>query len=214
MEGIRLQADECVINHMATEKRDGLEPNVLSFIDRCAMAIGRDAEDIARQDFHSECLECGMESPIEHVLYCAIRALAKVNGIQEDDGPFKVNGELHMFGLHVQPQVVVGKYRVDFIISREQLFCGPTRCEKQEIIVECDSQEFHERTEPERRYEKRRDRFLVSQGYKVFHFTGTEIVKEPFRVAAEILREFCSPECTIDELLSPLESLDLYRMGV
>lgn len=55
------------------------------------------------------------------------------------------------------------------------------------LIVECDSQEFHERTEKERRYEKARDRHLLSMGYKVFHYTGSEICKDPIGVAIEIL---------------------------
>ena len=186
------------------QKANRLESDVLSFVARCAAIIGRDAEDTASQDLHSECLDLGMESPIEQILYCAILTLAKINGIREADEPFKdENGEMHMIGLSVRPQVVIGKYRVDFLVSREILHYK-SGCEKREIIVECDSQQFHERSEPERRYEKRRDRSLLSQGYKAFHYTGAEIVKEPFQIAAEILREMCGQTCTVEELLSEL----------
>jgi very-short-patch-repair endonuclease len=46
---------------------------------------------------------------------------------------------------------------------------------------------WHERTERERRYEKRRDRDLARHGYHVFRFTGKEIMEDPGRVAIEVL---------------------------
>ena len=55
------------------------------------------------------------------------------------------------------------------------------------IIIECDSQLFHERTEKERRYEKLRDRYFTKKGYKIFHYTGKEITDYPCKIAAEIL---------------------------
>lgn len=55
------------------------------------------------------------------------------------------------------------------------------------VIVECDGHDFHEKTESDRRYEKQRDRYFQRLGYKVIHFTGSEIVKDPFAAAAEAI---------------------------
>jgi Uncharacterized protein conserved in bacteria len=79
--------------------------------------------------------------------------------------------------------------------------------ESRQVIVECDSQQFHERTEEERRYEKQRDRFLTVEGYKVFHFTGAEIVRNPWSVAAEILEFVVTDRANREELLGALEDL-------
>lgn len=58
---------------------------------------------------------------------------------------------------------------------------------KKVVIIECDSQQFHERTEPERRYEKARDRFLQVEGYKIFHYTGASIKNNSLDIAKEII---------------------------
>jgi len=55
-------------------------------------------------------------------------------------------------------------------------------------VVECDSQQFHERTEEERRYEKARDRFLQKKGYKIFHYTGADIKSNYKKIVREIIR--------------------------
>lgn len=84
-------------------------------------------------------------------------------------------------GFEIIPQFRVDNYRVDFALSHYKGGEGKT------VLVECDSQEFHDRSEAERRYEKQRDRALQAAGFKVFRFTGTEILKDPFEVAAEII---------------------------
>ena len=40
-------------------------------------------------------------------------------------------------------------------------------------------------------YEKERDRFIQKEGFKIFHYTGSEIVKNPFMVASEALSYIC-----------------------
>jgi len=42
-----------------------------------------------------------------------------------------------------------------------------------------------------------RDRFIQSQGLKIFHYTGKEITDDPFRVAGEIFLQVVGrrPNC-------------------
>lgn len=166
-----------------------LQDNVVKFINKCAREVGKFEEEAFDRDMFCECLDQKMESPIEQILYVALNTIRRLNWISDGD-PVAIEGVDFILGLEVWPQREIGKYRVDFIVGYGRY---PKRGEKgyyqewKEVIVECDSQAFHERTEPERRHEKARDRFLQSKGHKIFRFTGTEIVREPMRVAKEII---------------------------
>ena len=78
------------------------------------------------------------------------------------------------------PQFQVSSYRVDFA-----LFCQSERAVK--VIVECDGHALHERTKEQAQKDKSRDRDLQSLGYKVIRFTGSEIYRDPFAAASEVL---------------------------
>ncbi len=157
------------------------------FISRCSKMVAAYEHDVFNEDQPSFLEDHGIESPIEQILHTAFRTLMQINGFQDAE-PEEVNGKPYIIGFDLKPQVKIGKYRVDFLASKHHYPVNPKNPQKVvEVIVECDSQEFHERTEKERRYEKERDRFLQSQGYRTFHFTGKEIKDTPFEVAAEIL---------------------------
>jgi len=162
-----------------------LEKNVQEFVDKCSKEVGKWKAEDFNQDMWSECIEAenGIESPIEQILYCALRTVQTLNRINEYDYRYNfVMKKPYSIGLLITPQQVIGKYRCDFLIIYDNFNKG-----LREIIVECDSQQFHERTEKERRYEKARDRYFTMQGYKIFHYTGSEIVKRPLEIAVEIL---------------------------
>lgn len=55
------------------------------------------------------------------------------------------------------------------------------------IVVECDGHEFHEKTKEQAAHDKKRDRDLTKAGYKILHFTGSEIYKNPNQCITEIL---------------------------
>jgi len=115
--------------------------------------------------------ELSIKSPIEQVMYsnlCTVRDLCNIE-----------HSELGFF-----PQHRVGKYAADFIVKYDEVSRNRV---VNEILVECDSQEWHERTEVQRRYEKERDRFFIKQGYRVFHYTGAEIIKNGHNIACEII---------------------------
>ena len=166
--------------------------NVRNFIMATSHVIGRSAQEDFLCSMAEECEEYPeagreMESPIEQILYVAINALRKIHGIKWSE-PIETPSGTFLDGIFIDPQRKINRYRVDFYICFSiPLWEG---CEyKKSLIVECDSQAFHDRTESERRYEKRRDRFLSKNGYTVFHYTGKEIFDNPFKVASEILAE-------------------------
>lgn len=88
-------------------------------------------------------------------------------------------------------QCRVGIYRADFEVSLGvyvKMASGKdSHCNIVSCLVECDSLQFHDRTEKERSYEKKRDRFFQLSGKNVLHFTGSEIFNNANECAYEIL---------------------------
>ena len=128
-----------------------------------------------------------MESPIEQVLYCALRTLRQILSLEyQSTAEVYKDSEVpvSIYGVDIDPQKKIGSYYVDFAVSFNYT---TDKLITETVIVECDSQQFHERTEKERRYEKKRDRYFTSQGYNVLHYTGKEILEHPFDIAREIL---------------------------
>lgn len=73
------------------------------------------------------------------------------------------------------------EYRVDFLIRvlySERIY---------EFVVECDGHEFHEKTKEQVKKDKKRERDLISEGYTVIRFSGSEIVENPRLCAREVI---------------------------
>ncbi len=171
------------------EKEVEVPPNVMQLLNRCATEVGKREADSFSQSVFSDIRDQGIESPIEQLLFIALRTVQDLNDIEHDD-PEQIDGEWVVIGFGIFPQYQIEKYRVDFMIHfGRKLHNRKEKYESKSLIVECDSQEFHERTESERRYEKERDRFLASKGWKVFHYTGKQIVEAPLKIAKEIIVE-------------------------
>jgi len=180
-----------------------MEANVQNFLKKAADVVGEYHRGWFYEEYRCQFNDDHVvDSPIEQLFYCAIHALRKINDIPLGDGGTA--------GLYVEPQISINKYKVDFEVSYHELIRGrdkfdfenkhkyilysATSIESKRVIVECDSQIFHERTEPERRYEKKRDRDLIRLGYKVFHFTGKEINDNPYLPAKEVLEYLCESD--------------------
>jgi very-short-patch-repair endonuclease len=158
----------------------------------------------ARQDFIDDVEEDGqlfegtvsqIESPIERRLCVALLAVKTLKSLPlVDIYDFPPNClAAYVTGIQVEPQFQIGEYRIDFKISNKNYIevgtgesCKRIAEHNKTVLVECDSQEWHERTEEERRYEKARDRYLIKCGFAVFHYTGKEILENPFKIAKEI----------------------------
>lgn len=83
--------------------------------------------------------------------------------------------------LAAAPQVVIGSFRVDFLILSRSGLDGVTG-----LAIECDGHEFHEKTKEQAARDKARDRELSALGHRVVRFTGSEIWRDPFRCADDV----------------------------
>ena len=160
--------------------------NVSNFIDVCSNEIGKHCNMDWNIELFNDCLDLDIESPIEQILYCALKTIRKLNYIPLDEPHIKDRNN-YITGLGFYPQRKIGNYRVDFLVGNYTWDRKNNIQKEKEVIIECDSQQFHERTEQERRYEKQRDRFLQSKGFKIFHYTGAEICQKPLEIAQEII---------------------------
>lgn len=73
-----------------------------------------------------------------------------------------------------------GGYRVDIYL------CYINREVKVELIVECDGHEFHEKTKAQASRDKKRDRFFAKKGIITLRYTGSELVRSPSIVVADV----------------------------
>lgn len=65
-------------------------------------------------------------------------------------------------GTNIKRQESIGRYRVDFLFPEANL------------IVECDGEQYHQ----DKNKDWVRDKYLITQGFTVLHFTGKQIYKE------------------------------------
>lgn len=159
-----------------------LEKNVNLFLSKASKDYGRIQAEIFSQNMFCELIEGKIKSPIEHIFYIAIHVLAesvfcKLNPEPEFD--YQTKEPISGYGIFVTPQYKIDKYYVDFLISN--------RDDKNSIVIELDGHNFHDKDKNQRAYEKGRDRYLIKSGYKVLHYTGSEVIKDPYKIAHEVL---------------------------
>lgn len=100
----------------------------------------------------STCAQYNQPSPIEQIMFIFLTSLS----IQE---------HMHQCPMLIEPQKQIGSYLVDFLVT----FMG------EQLVIECDGHDFHERTKEQAQKDKLRDRTLQRLGFKVFRFTGSEL---------------------------------------
>jgi hypothetical protein len=79
---------------------------------------------------------------------------------------------------YLVPQFRIGKYTADFLVCYKN----------KSVVIECDGHDFHEKTKAQAAHDKKRDRFIQSQGYSVLRFTGHEI----YTSAEDCVNEICN----------------------
>lgn len=163
-----------------------IEKNILDFIKKCSGVYGDIKNDAFSQDVWCQIHDYSISSPIEQMLFCALKIVQEMAYINVAE-PIEVNGKWYSVGLGIIPQFKIKNYKVDFLVHYGSHITQGNQKDKKEIVVECDSKQFHDRTNEERRLEKQRERIIVANGYKIFRFTGSEIVKNPLKVASEII---------------------------
>ncbi len=162
-----------------------LADNVLEFLNDTSCRIGQMHAERFSQDLFVSCVE-RLESPIEDLFHIAVYAQCQAENIDLNPDPeFDDKGALTIgYGINIRAQVQIGTFRVDFVLSQKGM--GPDEFLRP-IVVELDGHAFHDKDKKQRAYEKSRDRFLVKQGFRVLHFTGSEVVADPHKVAYEAL---------------------------
>ena len=54
------------------------------------------------------------------------------------------------------------------------------------LIVEVDGHDYHDRTKEQASYDRKRDRELTLEGYRVVRFTGSDVFNHPAECAEDI----------------------------
>jgi len=128
------------------------------------------------------------ESPIEAVFlfwWVSFQHLFDSAGMS-DDGPYA-------WTLVPQQDVIMNGtvYRVDFeVVPRSSERAARLRdCgfEIPRMAVELDGHDFHERTKEQVAYRNTRDRLLQGAGWKVLHFSGSEVARDPSSCLHDLL---------------------------
>lgn len=148
--------------------------NVKDFVNQCASIAAHDTYKNFVATVTDSIREC--ESPIEQLFETALRLVLQIT---ENEAEFYHNGKEYVHsGVYWSSQYQVENYRADYFMS-------VNRINSINIIVELDGHRFHEMSEKQRRYEKKRDRFFQKRGFRVFRFTGAEVVANPFKPVIE-----------------------------
>lgn len=178
------------MTEFSTQVKTEIPANVMKFIEQWTKAAGDYHADMLKMD----CLHYAerlCHSPIEQLFSAALVIVLNTNELEHKQLPIKDYLDF-CSGISVYHQYEVGKYRVDFLLRYPEPFIMNTNVLKskyggktKEVVVELDGHEFHDKNEQQRRYEKARDRYIQKQGYKVFRYTGAEIVRNPFAAALE-----------------------------
>lgn len=140
------------------------------------------------------------ESPIEKLLMAAM--LLRAGSGMHEYGPFWVRGgelttaeaaallltEAHPLQLIIQPQAkpeIGADWRVDFLVTAPAYTSD--RPFLRRLIVECDGHDFHERTKAQAARDRSRDRMAQSRNVQVYRFTGSEIHRDAWGCAGQVL---------------------------
>lgn len=161
-----------------------------------AVIVCKDPYFEQRLAYEAARLQHGCESPIERKL--AARMIHQM-ALDAQRPPLVVRSHERWrtkTGFTIAPQWKVGSYRADFAVALSTSESHPGGCYTLKelphsfyacLIVECDGHDFHERTKEQAARDKRRDRFLLEQGWPVIRFTGSEIHVDPGACTAQII---------------------------
>lgn len=150
-------------------------------------AYADEIAELAKSDFNYkiERVGCRCESPIELMFLAAfIVELA-------DDSPDLIidfsssNRCVHYpreDSCSFAAQADLGQYRSDFYIEMATYQTVWLR-----VAIECDGHEFHERTKEQARRDRRRDRWMQSNGIAILRFTGSEIWENARTCALQVI---------------------------
>lgn len=186
----------------------------------------------AQVDIEAAFRKC--QSPIESILLSAMlmvfsRSMYTIKMETDTNWPY---GMIHRAGnspssVMIKPQAAILRYTVDFLLIKrvievnflpeayrngdpetrvimDRQLADYSRVTKH-IVVECDGHDFHEKSKEQVAKDKKRDRDIQKEGYKIFRFSGSEINKDSVSCAYEILDGLNSDSSTIEPIRPPKE---------
>ncbi len=135
------------------------------------------------------------DSKIEKLLFSALTIECEIGASEfnevmlarSEEEVIRLMAERHPWSIRlvVWPQAPVENRRVDFLIYSQDWEAAPGVLRK--LIVECDGHDFHERTKEQVARDRAKDRRAVMSGIDCFRFTGSEIWRDPWECAQQIL---------------------------
>lgn len=156
-------------------EEDRIRPHwCLPFVQDCLAAtldgmlsnVRQQAIDNASMALHgSRC-----ESPLEWAFHACW-------GIYKAHPPVELEWPCEFY---LRPQVAVGRYRIDFQVAPCHLDDDREFTKFAPIAIELDGHEFHEKTKQQVTRRNQRDRELISAGWTVLRFSGSEFYADPF----------------------------------
>lgn len=170
--------------------------NELFGIDKLVADATNDLDAVLRQyDFQMRDHDPA-GSPIERLLslaietHCAVWPLFRFERVNEsaERAWSEINPGYDM--LLLRPQVSLSlpyekTWRVDFLLTYFRAVEHQTGW--RQVVVECDGHDFHERTKDQAAHDRSNDRAAVQAGYPVLRFTGSEIWRDPWGCAGEVI---------------------------
>jgi len=162
-----------------------LADNVIAFLDKASDDFGRMQAETFSQWRFCEMVDFKSDSPIEDLFWIACHM--QCSSVQTEVNRMEWVAPMEYRrgqGVHITPQFQIGKYKADFLLEQERI--GPDDI-LTPVVVELDGHAFHDRDKAQRSYEKARDREFQRAGFKVLHFTGSDVVADPYKVAYEAL---------------------------
>lgn len=132
---------------------------------------------IQRDEFEALVCENNISSPPEQLFACVWCHL------------------IQHINVRLEPQVPVGNYRVDFVANPLEHFeMGRFPTEVTDALakilpkyaIEIDGFPYHDKTPEQAERDKRRDRYIQSQGYTVLRFAAREVLRDPRMCTGEV----------------------------
>lgn len=146
------------------------------------------------------CEQAAPESPLEEAMYWAllVEGFRFFDEVVVPPAPLSEHRDSGVPDtVWIEPQVNLGRYRVDFLLTIGQRWSRSEYATAQ-VVVECDGHDYHERTKDQAKRDRSRDRALQALGLRVLRFTGSEVWDNPLTCAREALLQ--GMRLTVDKL--------------
>jgi hypothetical protein len=168
-----------------------MKKEVLSFLAKKC----QEKADEFRYRMCGEIQNNGIESPIEQLFYIAWHDI--------DQDCIGIQGQYDLIPQYQIKEQNKILYRLDFVIFQvydlTKAYMGgrdefDNEGKNLKIAIELDSFTYHERDSKQFEYEKKRDRYLHLKKWKVFRFSGAEIMRNPSACVVEIFEHLSDLE--------------------